>query len=77
MRALDRAQLFRDTSSMSMKSMTMRPDEVAQAELAGDLVGGLEVGLGRPSLRCSGSLAWRGPEFTSMATSASVGLMTM
>ena len=32
---------------MSMKSMTIRPGEVAQAQLARDLVGGLEVGLDR------------------------------
>ena len=30
-----------------MKSMTIRPGKVAQAELAGDLLGRLEVGLER------------------------------
>jgi hypothetical protein len=45
-RRFSTARLLR-FSSMSMKSMTIRPGEIAQAQLAGDLVGGLEIGLER------------------------------
>ena len=50
--------------------------EVAQAELAGDLLGGLEVGACSAVSSMLRSRVER-PELTSMATSASVGLMTM
>ena len=49
--------------------------EVAQAHLAGDLLGRLDVGASAVSSMLR-SLVER-PELTSMATSASVGLMTM
>ncbi len=61
---------------MSMKSITIEAGEIAQANLAGDFLGRLDVGAKAPSPRCSVLLVER-PELTSMATSASVWLMTM
>jgi hypothetical protein len=49
--------------------------EVAQAQLAGDLVGRLEVGVESPSSRCRAARARA--EFTSTETSASVWSITM
>ena len=49
--------------------------EVAQADLAGDLLRRLDVGAERGLLDVA--LLVERPELTSMATSASVGLMTM
>ena len=51
------------------------PGQVAQAQLAGDLFGCLHIGLERRLLDVALSVAR--PELTSMATSASVWLMTI
>jgi len=59
-------------SSISMKSDHDQAGQVAQPELAADLVGGFQVGLARGLL--DRMLAVARPELTSIETSASVWL---